>query len=680
MRLQTKLILVFLFLAFAPVAFSGYMIVQILDKEVTRQRDLSFNERLATLSQNFEYNLRQVGISLRLSLEIFDLPHFQEEERQGMFRLLYRQRPYLNLIQLLDSQSNPLGAPVHIPNPSDLQGAFAGHQPVSQADVRALLSLQQPVPLSELHQRAVADADGLAWGEPLFLERSSVPQLPLLVYGRRPDGSSAAALVLVSLAEAAGVARALDHFSNSARETRLTLFLVDGQDRILHRAGPDARQSGETLSLPEALTAQVHSPDSGQLRWELNEVSRLICWYPLSLQNGLRIVTLQLADEVYRAETATRQRIVFWLAVSIVIVVVFGPYFSRTLSNPIQELAAGVLDVARGKLDTRVEVQSSDEIGELAETFNYMAGELKQQKVEIERQSGEIRNWNRELQGRVEARTRELKEAQSYLVHSQKLAAVAELGSGVAHELNNPLAAVLGFTQILVQRHTRLDEQGQPLPDPDLKTLKKIEEQTQRCRTTVSHLLRFSQEQVDRGAYEQVDLADVVVTVLRLFEGSFASAQCTVTNRLGSEKLLINGNRAQLLQAFLQIFHAIRPMLGRGQELVIESSVLATEVHLVFSGPMDGLTSPELDIFQRRQNKDQAMAQGLGLWLAQQIVTEHKGMLSVSGPASLGPEGSKPDGARPAPLEPVAGRSPSAPPSAQLTLTLPRCSASSVAS
>src|SRR5205085_4682035 len=127
-----------------------------------------------------------------------------------------------------------------------------------------------------------------------------------------------------------------------------------------------------------------------------------------------------------------------------------------------------------------------DEVGELAGAFNEMAARLQAQVTEIERQNEEIRAWNATLAQKVEDRTRALREAQARLVQAKKLAALGELGAGVAHELNNPLAAVKGFAQLLIA-HRAPD-------DKELKHLKTIEEQAARCSEIVTRLLRFSQE------------------------------------------------------------------------------------------------------------------------------------------------------------------------------------------
>src|SRR5207237_2762788 len=113
----------------------------------------------------------------------------------------------------------------------------------------------------------------------------------------------------------------------------------------------------------------------------------------------------------------------------------------------------------------------------LGRSFNAMAGDLQASRAEIER-------WNRELEARVVERTKELKEAQAQLVQAQKLAALGQLGAGVAHEINNPLGGVIGHVQLLLA-----DESPQ---SGDYDGLKHIEEGARRASAVVQNLLRFS--------------------------------------------------------------------------------------------------------------------------------------------------------------------------------------------
>src|SRR6185312_918663 len=114
---------------------------------------------------------------------------------------------------------------------------------------------------------------------------------------------------------------------------------------------------------------------------------------------------------------------------------------------------------------------------QLAGAFNRLGEDLARSRSEVE-------TWNRELEARVETRTRELKEAQAQLVQAQKLAALGQLGAGVAHEINNPLGGVLGHVQLLLAERTP--------ESADCEDLKHIEEGARRASAVVQNLLRFS--------------------------------------------------------------------------------------------------------------------------------------------------------------------------------------------
>ncbi len=339
-------------------------------------------------------------------------------------------------------------------------------------------------------------------------------------------------------------------------------------------------------------------------------------------------MTLVPADAVYQAAERPIRGSIYWVSVSIVLAVVFGAYFGRTLATPLEELTECVLEIKRGNLEVRSTIQRTDEIGTLARQFNEMTRQLAEQKAEIEKQNEEMRGWNVKLRAEVEAQTLALREAQGYLIHTQKLAAVAEIASGVAHELNNPLATILGFTQILLADHRSRVEEGEE--DPDLGSLELIEAQAQRCREIVSHLLRFSQEQVDRGSYDKVDLVEVIDTVLHLFEGTFASRNIVLHRELESDGLpRIFGNRAQLLQAFLQLFSAVGGVLQAGEHLTLSAEHDERVIRIVLQGPLEKIQPDVQAPFELGAQHDQAMAQSLGLWLARRIIQEHQGELEL---------------------------------------------------
>ena len=96
-----------------------------------------------------------------------------------------------------------------------------------------------------------------------------------------------------------------------------------------------------------------------------------------------------------------------------------------------RELRESAEAVGRGDFYRRVAVRSADECGQLAVVFNQMTENIQQSRTQLEKT--------------VET----LKTTQEQLVQSEKLSAIGEFVAGVAHELNNPLAAVMGFSELL---------------------------------------------------------------------------------------------------------------------------------------------------------------------------------------------------------------------------------------
>ncbi|WP_437679739.1 ATP-binding protein [Sorangium sp. So ce131] len=178
---------------------------------------------------------------------------------------------------------------------------------------------------------------------------------------------------------------------------------------------------------------------------------------------------------------------------------------AELLTRPITRLAKAASDLAAGKLDTAVEVRSTDEMGALAASFNQMARQL--------------RGSFEELEERVEQRTAELKEAKVAADAANK--AKSEFLANMSHELRTPLNGILGYAQIL-QRSRGLSEQDLRGVDVirqsgahlltlinDVLDLAKIEAQTMELHTGDIHLPSFlrSTAEICRIRAEQKGIA-----------------------------------------------------------------------------------------------------------------------------------------------------------------------------
>jgi signal transduction histidine kinase len=186
------------------------------------------------------------------------------------------------------------------------------------------------------------------------------------------------------------------------------------------------------------------------------------------------------------------------------------------------------------------------------------------------------------------------------------------MGAGLAHELNNPLAGILGMVQVVLTRN-----RGQP----DEALLKVIEEQAQRCSQIVAHLLRFSRPEPaatdEHGQRDRVDLREVLDEVLGLVRASFQQRGVTVDVAERSAPLFVRGHRAQLGQGLAQLLSSLRAAAGEGNRLAIASESSGGKVELRFT--IDGPAATG--------RADDWMASGMGFWVANRVFADHDGQL-----------------------------------------------------
>ncbi len=150
----------------------------------------------------------------------------------------------------------------------------------------------------------------------------------------------------------------------------------------------------------------------------------------------------------------------------------------KILLEPISSLSVAMQKVAGGDLARRVDFNTQDEMGLLAQAFNTMTGDLEAAKLRME-------HWNQALGEEVERKTGELRKAQGKLVEAEKLAALGRLTADVAHEIRNPLTAVGGFARRLHKEATT---------DKERKYAEIVETEVDRLEKILRDVLIFSRD------------------------------------------------------------------------------------------------------------------------------------------------------------------------------------------
>jgi two-component system NtrC family sensor kinase len=207
------------------------------------------------------------------------------------------------------------------------------------------------------------------------------------------------------------------------------------------------------------------------------------------------------------------------------------------------------------------------------------------------------------------------------LVHAEKMAAVGQLVSGVAHEVNNPLTAILGFTDLLME--------NPDLPESARRDLRVILQEAQRTKQIVQNLLSFARQMPPQR--KQIQLNPILQRTVHLRSYDFISHGVQVIERLDEALPHIVGDSHQLQQVFLNIlnnaYDAVRET-SRPARIEISSSAVDSFVEISFRDNGPGIVDPERIFDPFFTTKDVGKGTGLGLSICYGIVREHGGEIT----------------------------------------------------
>ena len=217
---------------------------------------------------------------------------------------------------------------------------------------------------------------------------------------------------------------------------------------------------------------------------------------------------------------------------------------------------------------------------------------------------------------------------QAKLMHAEKMAAVGQLVSGVAHEVNNPLTAILGFADLLME--------NSEVPDSARKDLRVILQEAQRTKQIVQNLLSFARQMPPQR--KPVQLNAILLRTVQLRAYDLNSHGIKVVENLGENLPDVIGDSLQLQQVFLNILNnAYDAVRETGGPACIEiSSALARNcVEVTFRDNGNGILSPDRIFDPFFTTKEVGKGTGLGLSICYGIVREHGGEILCQNNAGL---------------------------------------------
>jgi signal transduction histidine kinase len=210
-----------------------------------------------------------------------------------------------------------------------------------------------------------------------------------------------------------------------------------------------------------------------------------------------------------------------------------------------------------------------------------------------------------------------LQRLQSHLVQKEKLASLGQLVAGAAHEINNPLAAILGYSELLASQSSLKGEQA--------SMAQKIGQQARRTRDLVADLLSFSQQSPSEKVL--VDVCALVQRALQMHDVQIRGRNIRVEAILEPGLPRIWGNSHQLLQTFLHLSENAIDALTEagGGALLVTARHIGSEVVIEFSDSGPGMADPQRVFDPFYTTKPVGKGTGLGLSATYGVVQDHQG-------------------------------------------------------
>jgi C4-dicarboxylate-specific signal transduction histidine kinase len=314
-------------------------------------------------------------------------------------------------------------------------------------------------------------------------------------------------------------------FANLSLPSGSIVTLVDRNGRVMARSQDSAKfigaQFGPPLEPKDVPRTFLQKEVDGVERFHGNAV----------IDRGPWLLSVAIPrSEVYTRVAPTYRRNILLLSLTTLLLAALGVWLTRRFVSDLTQLTNAAVRIAGGDLSPpAVSLSSNLELAQVQDAFANMALRLRDARDALDRQFEQERKMREMLQS-----------LQRQVVRQERLTAVGLLVSGVAHELNNPLQAILGTVELL-ERHTNL-------PPEVLAEIAFVKTQSGRAREIIRNLSRFSNQQP--GPEMLVDMRDVIAEVVQLRKADLDKASIALDVESSSIRK-VNANFTELEQVTL---------------------------------------------------------------------------------------------------------------------------------
>ena len=354
----------------------------------------------------------------------------------------------------------------------------------------------------------------------------------------------------------------------------------------------------------------------------LFDKSSPIAFYLVPIKNDNRFVGLlelkfSLVDIRHNLLRSQQLMVIYVFLYGLVLVLAGYYLLQRNIISPAKNLVIATEAVSRGNLETRLPVAGPTEIRQLAIAYNQMVVALQASRGETQQQITSLENTNNTLQ-----------QTRDELIKSDKMASVGQLAAGLAHEVGNPLAAVIGYLEVLRQRIQSADEQD---------IIERTLVETKRIDCLVRELLNYARPATG-SAVERINLLDEIRTSVKLLhnQGSFGTME--IVDQMSDVDLIVKCNRTKMQQVFINLLLNAVQSCGDNGKIELLSGCKNSICWLEISDNGCGIEPSQLDLIfdPFYTTKDPGQGTGLGLAISQRLIAEVNGLITVSSHVGVG--------------------------------------------
>lgn len=279
----------------------------------------------------------------------------------------------------------------------------------------------------------------------------------------------------------------------------------------------------------------------------------------------------------------------------ILLIVLTSLFAARSVTMPLRELATAARQLGAGGTYRPVPQHGSGEVGQLVEAFNRMAADLARSREQIER-----------LHAQEMAR-------------AQQLATVGELASGVAHEIRNPVTAVLGALDLALRRV--------PSGDSARPLLEEAQKQLERIAATTAQLLRYARPPQLREIVVDANL--LIDRAARVVETQAEKAGVELLSEPAAAAVPVSADPELMVQVLVNLMLNGIEAMGSGGRLTAWATCHGVEAWIGVRDTGPGVPPEHRSEIFRPFYTTKHQGTGLGLSISQRIVTEHGGSLRL---------------------------------------------------